>query len=229
MRILRRVPSRRRALLVAGATALVGASVAVASTLTAGAVVRVPDNPLGGSPTCAALVARQTAAGSVNYPDSEVEPYVAVNPANPMHLIGTFQQDRWNDGGANGLTNVVSTNGGASWSLAAGQPAFTICEGAVSGSPGYLDRATDPWVAFSADGQVAVFDQRLVQRQRSGLRRHERDHDQPIDRRRQPLANARRRPGRHLDDGAQRQGVGDGRPARREYGVCGLGSARLSE
>ena len=155
MRILRRVPSRRRALLVAGATALVGASVAVASTLTAGAVVRVPDNPLGGSPACAALVARQTAAGSVNYPDSEVEPYVAVNPANPMHLIGTFQQDRWNDGGANGLTNVVSTNGGASWSLAAGQPAFTICEGAVSGSPGYLDRATDPWVAFSADGQVA--------------------------------------------------------------------------
>src|SRR5437773_11190860 len=132
-----------------------GSSVALATTLTAGAVVRVPDNPLGGSPTCAALVAKHTALGSVNYPDAEVEPNIAVDPTNPQHLIGTVQQDRWNDGGANGLTNVVSTNGGASWSLAAGQPQFTICAGAQPGSPGYFDRATDPWVSFSKDGQVA--------------------------------------------------------------------------
>jgi hypothetical protein len=118
-------------------------------------VVRVPDNPLGGNPTCTALVAQQEALGSVNYPDAEVEPYVAVDPANPMHLIGTVQQDRWNDGGSNGLTNVVSTNGGASWALAAGQPQFSICEGATPGSPGFFNRATDPWVTFSADGQVA--------------------------------------------------------------------------
>ena len=132
-----------------------GSSVALATTLTAGAVVRVPDNPLGGNPTCAALVASQQAQGSVNYPDAEVEPYVAVNPTNPQHLIGSVQQDRWNDGGANGLTNVVSTNGGASWSLAAGQPQFTICAGAPVGSPGFFQRATDPWVSFSADGAVA--------------------------------------------------------------------------
>jgi BNR repeat-like domain len=132
-----------------------GASVALATTLTAGAVVRVPDNPLGGSPACAALVAKHTALGSVNYPDAEVEPNVAVDPTNPRHLIGSVQQDRWNDGGANGLTNVVSTTGGATWSLAAGQPQFSICAGAPSGSPGFFDRATDPWVSFSADGQVA--------------------------------------------------------------------------
>src|SRR5262249_41531620 len=112
-------------------------------------------NPLGGNAACAALVAEQTALGSRNFPDSEVEPYVAVNPANPMHLIGTVQQDRWNDGGANGLTNVVSTNGGASWSLAARQPQFSICGGAGPGSPGFFNRATDPWVSFSADGAVA--------------------------------------------------------------------------
>ena len=141
---------------IGGAIALVAASaLALASTVTAGAVVRVPDNPLGGSATCAALVAQQTALGSRNFPDAEVEPYVAVNPTNPMHLIGTVQQDRWNDGGANGLTNVVSNDGGASWSLAAGQPQFTICAGAPSGSPGFFNRATDPWVSFSADGQVA--------------------------------------------------------------------------
>jgi len=130
-------------------------SVALATTFTAGAVVRVPDNPLGGSPTCAALVAKHTALGSVNYPDAEVEPNIAVDPTNPQHLIGSVQQDRWNDGGANGLTNVVSTNGGATWALAAGQPQFSICAGAPSGSPGFFDRATDPWVSFSADGQVA--------------------------------------------------------------------------
>src|SRR5262249_18923048 len=132
-------------------------SVALAATLSAGSVVRVPDNPLGGSTTCAALVASQEKLGSINNPDAEVEPHIAVDPTNPMHLIGTVQQDRWNDGGSNGLTNVVSTNGGASWTLSAGQPQFTICEGAQSGSAGFFNRATDPWVAFSADGQVAYF------------------------------------------------------------------------
>src|SRR6266568_2371205 len=138
---------------IAGVIVIVaGSSVALANTLTTGAVVRVPDNPLGGNPTCAALVAQQTALGSTNFPDAEVEPQVAVDPTNPMHLIGSVQQDRWNDGGANGLTDVVSTDGGASWHLAAGQPQFTICAGAQPGSPGFFDRATDPWVGFSDDG-----------------------------------------------------------------------------
>src|SRR5437868_6614962 len=107
---------------VAGIIAIVaGLTVALASTLVAGSVVRVPDNPLGGSQACKALVAKQQALGSTNYPDAEVEPYVAVDPTNPLHLVGSVQQDRWNDGGSNGLTNVVSTNGGASWTVAAGQ------------------------------------------------------------------------------------------------------------
>ena len=59
-------------------------------------------------------------------------------PPTRMHLIGCVQQDRWNDGGANGLTNVVSTDGGATWSLAAGQPQFTICAGLSPAHPGSL-------------------------------------------------------------------------------------------
>src|SRR5262245_55740754 len=133
---------------------LVSATTIFATALVAGAVVRVPDNPLGGSPTCAQLVAQQEGLGSINYPDAEVEPYVAVDPTNPQHLVASFQQDRWNDGGANGLTHVVSTDGGASWALAAGQPPFSVCAGATSGAPGFFHRATDPWVSFSADGQV---------------------------------------------------------------------------
>jgi hypothetical protein len=137
------------------AVALAGVSIALGNVLTAGPPVQTPDKPLGSlSATCAALVAQQTALGSTNSPDAEVEPYVTVDPSNPMHLVASFQQDRWNDGGSNGLTNVVSTNGGASWALAAAQPQFSICAGATSGSAGFFNRATDPWVTFSSDGTI---------------------------------------------------------------------------
>ena len=153
---MRRLSLRRRAWLLGGVgvVALAGAAIAGAAVLTAGTPVRVPDNPLAATAACAPLVAQQTAAGSINYPDSEVEPYVAADPTNPLHLVGSVQQDRWNDGGSNGLTNVVSTNGGATWQLASSQPQFTRCEGAAPGSPGDLNRATDPWVSFSSDGKI---------------------------------------------------------------------------
>ena len=131
------------------------ATTVAAEALTLGPLVQVPDHPLGGGAACGQVVAQATARGSVNYPDSEVEPHVAVDPTNPNHLIASFQQDRWNDGGSNGLSNVYSTDGGASWSLATTQPAFSICTGGTPGSPGYFQRSTDPWVAFSADGQIA--------------------------------------------------------------------------
>jgi hypothetical protein len=135
--------------------ALSGAAVAAASTFVAGNPVRVPDQPLASSAACAQDVAASLAAGSVNYPDAEVEPYVAADPAKPLHLIAGFQQDRWNDGGANGDVFVVSTDGGSSWQPASSQPKFTRCQGATAGSPGDLSRTTDPWVAFSSDGKIA--------------------------------------------------------------------------
>ncbi|HWJ54529.1 MAG TPA: hypothetical protein VNT24_14230, partial [Propionibacteriaceae bacterium] len=53
--------------------------------------------------------------GGVNYLNAEVEPYVAVNPADPSNLIGVWQQDRWSNGGARGLMAGYSTDGGKSW------------------------------------------------------------------------------------------------------------------
>ena len=50
-----------------------------------------------------------------NYVNAEVEPFVAVNPASPSHLIAAFQQDRWSNGGARGLATAVSANGGSTW------------------------------------------------------------------------------------------------------------------
>ena len=147
---------RRRLLLLGGAVlALAAAAAAAASTFAAGVLVRAPDMPLAGaSAACAAKVAASTAAGSVNYPDAEVEPHVTVDPTNPSHLVATFQQDRWNDGGSNGDVVVVSDNGGASWHLASSQPTFTICQGATTGSPGFFDRTTDPWLSYSSDGKI---------------------------------------------------------------------------
>lgn len=139
---------------VAAAAVLAG-SAAWAGALSAGTPVQVVDHPLAAaSQTCAQSVAQQTAQGSTNYPGAEVEPMVAGDPANPRHLVAAFQQDRWSDGGSNGLTTAVSYDGGGTWKLASSQPQFSICEGATPGSPGYFNRATDPWVSFSADGKT---------------------------------------------------------------------------
>ena len=224
---------RRRAWPLAGVVsiALVGAAVATAATLTAGTPVQVADNPLAATAACAPLVAQQTAAGSVNFAGSEVEPYVAADPSNPAHLVASFQQDRWNDGGSNGLTNVVSTNGGAdAGSLASSQPQFSKCAGAAAGSPGDFNRATDPWVSFSSDGKH--------RRTRSATR------STPMARRSAGRArsSSAARPtaamtwqtpvtarARHVDHRAERQGDGDRRRDLAVDRVRHLGSARVSE
>jgi hypothetical protein len=150
-----KISLHRGALGTVAALALTGSAFAANASAAAGTPVRVPDNPLGGSDPCKTLVAQQEALGSKNFPDAEVEPYVAVDPTNSNHLITSVQQDRWNDGGSNGLTNAVSTDGGATWTPATTQPPFSICEGATSGSAGDFNRATDPWVSFSSDGKIA--------------------------------------------------------------------------
>jgi hypothetical protein len=138
----------RRVFSVAACAAALFSSTALASP----ALTRVPDKPLAAATACAPIVAQQQAQGSINFNDAEVEPYIAVDPTNPSRLIGVFQQDRWNDGGSNGLTTAISNNGGTSWTLAAQQPQFSTCAGAPAGSPGSLPRATDPWVTFSPNG-----------------------------------------------------------------------------
>jgi hypothetical protein len=149
-------PLRRVALAAAplAAAALVTASVASANTLTAGTTpILVPDHPFfndaGANTTaCNNEITASENAGSINYPDAEVEPFVAVDPQNSSHLVAAFQQDRWNDGGDNGDVAVFSSNGGTNWSLSSNQAKFTICEG------GTFDRASDPSVAWSSDGST---------------------------------------------------------------------------
>ena len=98
----------------ASAIALAGVAVALAGVLTAGTPVHVPDNPLGGS---AARGRRRTADGRRQHelPRHRGRAPRGGDPTNPMHLVAAFQQDRWNDGGVNGLTRSVSTDGGTTW------------------------------------------------------------------------------------------------------------------
>jgi hypothetical protein len=90
------------------------------------------------------------------YRNSEVEPWVDVNPETPSNLIGVFQQDRFATGGASGLGTSVSRDGGASWTRLplAAEPKFSRCMGAAAGSAGDYERATDPWVSFGPDGDA---------------------------------------------------------------------------
>jgi hypothetical protein len=88
-------------------------------------------------------------ATSVNYPNTEPEPFVAVNPTNPQNLVGVYQQDRWSDGAAKAQGTAVSFDGGASWSAHAFVP-FSECAG---GNPDF-DRTTDPWVTFDPNGNA---------------------------------------------------------------------------
>ncbi len=84
------------------------------------------------------------------FTNSEVEPTISVNPRNPLNLIGVWQQDRWSNGGSQGLATGYSFNGGVTWQRVF-QP-FTRCAGGNSSNNGDYERASDPWISISPNG-----------------------------------------------------------------------------
>ncbi len=88
-----------------------------------------------------------------NFRDAEVEPWVSVNPSNTRNIIGVWQQDRWDNGGAQGLVAGFSFNGGNTWSEST-LPFSGCAPNAIldpfTGAP--YDRASDPWVSIGPDG-----------------------------------------------------------------------------
>ena len=134
-------------LAAAGVAALVLASTASAGpyTLTSTATASGP-SPFTG---CTADdAAAQQAAGSTLYPNAEPEPRADVNPTNSSNIVGAYQQDRWNDGGARGLVSSWSKNGGTTW-----HPVVIPGVSACSGNPSYV-RVSDPWVSFAPNGDL---------------------------------------------------------------------------
>src|SRR3954471_11112249 len=89
------------------------------------------------------------------YPGTEVEPWIATNPANPGNSIAVWQQDRYSNGGSNSLRAAYSDTAG--WHESATQPAFSRCSGGSIPGVNAFERASDPWVAIAKDGHVAYF------------------------------------------------------------------------
>src|SRR5689334_23483588 len=108
---------RRAALALAGLLALAAAAAAPGAARAAEAATpKVTEtHAISGRtpfPNGCGVVGQQT-------PDSEAEPYVAADPAQPDRVIAVFQQDRFAvDGGA--LANLFSTtaDGGRHWATA---------------------------------------------------------------------------------------------------------------
>ncbi|MFF7929084.1 neuraminidase (sialidase) [Streptomyces mirabilis] len=82
-----------------------------------------------------------------NYPSAEDEPYVSVSPRDPRNAVGIFQQDRWSNGGARGLTATYTHDGRH---FTETPLPFSHC------APGGLNyqRASDGWVSIGPDGTV---------------------------------------------------------------------------
>jgi hypothetical protein len=129
------------AIVLLAVVAVTGASAAPYST---SGSVQVSDlSPFSG---CTAdNVAGQT---GTNIPNSEVEPWVDVNPTDGNNVVGIWQQDRWSNGGARGLVAGVTKDGGTSWTKVV-VPNISAC----SGNPSYA-RATDPWLSFAPNGDL---------------------------------------------------------------------------
>jgi hypothetical protein len=93
---------------------------------------------------------QETTFGSVLFPNTAIEPWLAVDPSDVSRLLVGHQQDRWSDGGSRGLVGVVSNNGGGAWT-------DTIPANTTECTGGKSARASDPWAAFANDGTAFFF------------------------------------------------------------------------
>lgn len=118
-----------------------------------GASPPVAASATAGSPLAACTADNVPGQSGTNSPNSEVEPWVAVNPAAPAHLVGAWQQDRWSDGGARGNVSGVSFDGGATWTNVV-TTYSSLCTGGTTANGGDFQRATDPWTTFAPNGDV---------------------------------------------------------------------------
>ena len=87
-----------------------------------------------------------------NYLNTEVSPWVAVNPTDSSNIIGVYQQDQFSGGSGRGLVAAVSHDGGKTW--AATFPPFSICAGGDATNGGDFQRAREPKVTFAPNGDA---------------------------------------------------------------------------
>ena len=141
------VPWFVKALCLAAAVLFVP-QVAWASSYVAGSLVRVSGtSPFAGS-NCG--LAGQTGKHFLN---SEVEPFVDLSPANGNNIIGVWQQDRWSNGASRGNVVGTSLDDGQTWKVIK-QTKNSLCTGGTPANGGGYERASDPWVTISPNGDA---------------------------------------------------------------------------
>ena len=101
-------------------------------------------------------------------PDTQAEPSIAVNPANPLNVVATYQSGRRANGGDATNGYATSFDGGATWSFGELPKLTTQID-----PKGTFERASDAVAAFGPDNVVyvnsLVFDQDTSNGLRSGM------------------------------------------------------------
>ena len=131
---------------------LVAFTLAMVASSAAGVFTRTPLQNVSVSSPFADCDISGLAAGGTNFLNTEVEPWVEVNPTNPNNVIAVWQQDRWSNGGARGLLTAVTHDGGGTWGTTF--PHFSTCAGGTAANGGNYERSSDPWVTFSPNGDA---------------------------------------------------------------------------
>ena len=105
--------------------------------------------PPGGLPTGVLRVSGDLLEpdGGRAQPETQAEPFLAIDPANPNHMLAGYQEDRFEDGGCRVLTGAVTFNAGRTWRETL-IPRLTFAAG------GPFQRTSDPWVAFGPGGRA---------------------------------------------------------------------------
>jgi hypothetical protein len=159
-----------------GRPLVTGLVAAAAVTLAGLTLAPASARPTSSGPSLIRDVRASTAdipLGKVSYPidaahpqpDTQIEPSIAVNPANPKNAVATFQEDRVDNGGDAGNGFATTFDGGKTW-MHGYLPGLTTLTG------GAFDRASDAVVTFGADpaqrGHYLVYINSLVFNDGSG-------------------------------------------------------------
>jgi hypothetical protein len=97
------------------------------------------------------VAGQEASFGSTLFPNTAIEPSIAVDPTDSGRVLVGHQQDRWSNGGARGLVGVLSrVDDLDDWKNTI-PPGVTQCTG------GSFVRASDPWVAYANDGTAFFF------------------------------------------------------------------------
>ncbi|HWX60788.1 hypothetical protein [Bradyrhizobium sp.] len=141
----------RAALAGLAALPLAWAASASADQLHIGRLVQVTNGDPFANCTSDNLAGQEASFKSTLFPNTAIEPSIAVDPTDFGKVLVGHQQDRWNDGGARGTIGVLSRVDDLDDWRNTIPPGVTQCTG------GSFVRSSDPWVTYANDGTAFFF------------------------------------------------------------------------